>query len=264
MYEEELTVALLAARTGAAVVREHFGVTVRADYKSDANPVTAVDRSSEQQVLKVLRSHYPNDAILAEEGGGSRSLDGRAWLVDPLDGTVNFLHSIPHVAVSVALWVDGEAAVGVVIDPLRQEEFSASRGGGSYQGERPIAVSSETELSHSLIATGFPYDRNLHADSYAANLAAVLGRAQGIRRMGSAALDLAWVAAGLYDGYWEFALQPWDMAAGVLLVTEAGGAVSNAAGQGLGLTDIGVVVSNGHIHQALLDAVQSTIPRHLV
>jgi myo-inositol-1(or 4)-monophosphatase len=257
-------VALLAARTGAAVVREHFGVAVRADYKGDANPVTAVDRSSEEQVLKVLRSHYPNDAILAEEGGGSGQVEGRVWLVDPLDGTVNFVHSIPHVAVSVALWVDGEPAVGVVIDPLRQEEFSASQGGGTYLGERPISVSPEAELSHSLIATGFPYDRNLHADSYAANLGAVLGRAQGIRRMGSAALDLAWVAAGLYDGYWEFALEPWDMAAGVLLVTEAGGAVSNATGGALHLTDTGVVVSNGYIHQDLLAALQSTIPHHLV
>lgn len=264
MYEEELTVALLAARTGAAVVRENFGITVSADYKSDANPVTAVDRSSEEQVLKVLRSHYPHDAVLAEEGGGSGAIDGRVWLVDPLDGTVNFVHSIPHVAVSVALWIDGDPAVGVVIDPLRHEEFSASGGGGAYLGERPIAVSTEPDLSHSLIATGFPYDRNLHADSYAANLGAVLGRAQGIRRMGSAALDLAWVAAGLYEGYWEFALQPWDMAAGVLLVAEAGGAVSNAAGAGLQLNDIGVVVSNGHIHQELLAAVQSTIPQHLV
>ena len=264
MYEEELTVALLAARTGAAVVREHFGVTVKADYKSDANPVTAVDRASEEQVLKVLRGHYPDDALLAEEGGGSGSVEGRVWLVDPLDGTVNFVHSIPHVAVSVALWINGEAAVGVVIDPLRHEEFSASREGGAYLGERPIAVSTQPDLSHSLIATGFPYDRNLHADSYAANLGAVLGRAQGIRRMGSAALDLAWVAAGLYDGYWEFALQPWDMAAGVLLVTEAGGAVSNALGANLQLTDTGVVVSNGHIHRELLNAVQSTIPQHLV
>jgi len=263
MYEQELTVALLAARTGAALVREQFGVTVTADYKSDANPVTAVDRSSEEQVLKVLRDHYPHDAVLAEEGGGTYPIEGRVWLVDPLDGTVNFVHSIPHVAVSVALWIDGEAAVGVVIDPLRHEEFSASQWGGSYLGEHPIAVSREPELSHSLIATGFPYDRNLHADSYAINLGAVLGKAQGIRRMGSAALDLAWVAAGLYDGYWEFALQPWDMAAGVLIVTEAGGAVTNPAGERLQLIDNGVIVSNGHIHQELLNALRATIPPHL-
>jgi myo-inositol-1(or 4)-monophosphatase len=264
MYEDELTVALLAARTGAAVVREHFGVAVRADYKSDANPVTAVDRSSEEQVLKVLRTHYPDDAVLAEESGGSGSIKGRVWLVDPLDGTVNFVHSIPHVAVSVALWIDGAAVVGVVIDPLRQEEFSASQGGGSYLGEHRMAVSTEPNLSQSLIATGFPYDRNLYAGSYAANLGAVLGRAQGIRRMGSAALDLAWVAAGLYDGYWEFALQAWDVAAGVLLVAEAGGAVSNARGASFQLNDMGVVVSNGHIHDELLTAVQSTIPEHLL
>jgi myo-inositol-1(or 4)-monophosphatase len=118
-------------------------------------------------------------------------------------------------------------------------------------------------LSHSLIATGFPYDRNLHADAYAANLGAVLARAQGIRRMGSAALDLAWVAAGRYDGYWEFSLQPWDVAAGVLIITEAGGTVSNIAGDPFQLTHTGVVGSNSHIHHDLLEAMQSTIPPHL-
>lgn len=263
MYEQELWVALRAARAGATVVREHFGVEVHADYKGVANPVTAIDRSSEEHVLQVIRHHYPEDAVMAEESGGEPPAGGRVWLVDPLDGTVNFVHSVPHVAVSVALWIEGEPAVGVVIDPLRREEFTAERRGGSFFGGNQITVSRQPELSHSLIATGFPYDRNLHADAYAANLGAVLARAQGIRRMGSAALDLAWVATGRYDGYWEFSLQPWDVAAGVLIITEAGGTVSNMAGDPFQLTHTGVVGSNGHIHRDLLEAVQSTIPPHL-
>lgn len=263
MYEQELWVALRAARAGATVVRDNFGVAVKADFKSDANPVTAIDRLSEQHVLQVLRQNYPDDAVVAEEGGGNQPAGDRVWLVDPLDGTVNFVHSVPHVAVSVALWIQGEPAVGVVIDPLRREEFTAERGGGAFFGGNQIAVSLQPQLSHGLIATGFPYDRNLHADAYAANLASVLARAQGIRRMGSAALDLAWVAAGRYDGYWEFSLNPWDVAAGVLLITEAGGTVSNASGDPFRLSDTGVVGSNGHIHRELVEAVQPTIPPHL-
>ncbi|HKX74882.1 MAG TPA: inositol monophosphatase family protein [Acidimicrobiia bacterium] len=263
MYQQELWVALKAARAGGAVVRENFGAVMHAEYKGDANPVTKVDRASEDHILAVLRHHYPHDRFMAEESGGAGDLEGRVWLVDPLDGTVNYLHAVPQVAVSVALWVDGEAALGVVIDPIRGEEFTAQRGGGAFHGSNPIRVSPQTELAQSLIATGFPYDRNLHAEAYAANLAGVLARVQGIRRLGSAALDLAWVAWGRYEGYWEYALHPWDTAAGVVLVTEAGGQITNPRGGDYHLDDSGIVASNRLIHQGLVEAVQLAPPSHL-
>ncbi len=262
MHEQDLWIALKAARAGAAVVRDNFGIALTAEFKGGANPVTEVDRISEEHILAVIQHHFPSDPVLAEESGGAHSEEGRVWLVDPLDGTVNFLHAVPQVAVSVALWVDGQPAVGVVIDPLRREEFTAEREGGAFNGSNPIQVSSQTRLTESLVATGFPYDRNLHASAYTANLAGVLARVQGIRRLGSAALDLAWVACGRYEGYWEYGLHPWDTGAGVLLITEAGGQVSNPAGDPYRLTDWGIVVSNGLVHQALLEAVQLAPPPH--
>lgn len=263
MYEQELWVALKAARAGATVVRENFGLEVAAEFKGDANPVTAIDRASEDHILGVIRHHYPNDPILAEESGGVSQEEGRIWLVDPLDGTVNFLHSIPQVAVSVALWADGEPAVGVIIDPLRREEFTAEVKGGAFSGGNPIRVSPQRNFGESLIATGFPYDRNEHAQAYANNLAGVLARAQGVRRLGSAALDLAWVACGRYEGYWEYGIHPWDTGAGVLLITEAGGRVTTPAGDSYGLAEGAIATSNNLIHDHLLEAVQLAAPPHL-
>lgn len=262
MYERELWVALKAARAGAAVVRENFGLGVAAEFKSDANPVTAVDRASEEHILGVIRHHYPDDPIMAEESGGESQEQGRIWLVDPLDGTVNFLHKIPQVAVSVALWADGGPAVGVIIDPLRREEFTAEIKGGAFNGGNPIHVSSQRSFGESLIATGFPYDRNEHAQAYTDNLAGVLARAQGVRRLGSAALDLAWVACARYEGYWEYGIHPWDTGAGVLLVTEAGGRVTTPGGGRYGLADGAIVTSNDLIHEPLLEAVQLAAPPH--
>lgn len=263
MYEKDQSVALEAARAGAAVVRDGFGASTHTEFKGDANPVTEVDRASERNVLTVIRHHFPDDRVLAEESGGAGWRDGRVWLVDPLDGTVNFIHSIPHVAVSVSLWVEGKPATAVIIDVGRGEEFTSAVGSGAFSDGRAIAVSSQTRLSHSLIATGFPYDRNLHGRAYAENMGHVLTRSQGVRRFGSAALDFAWVACGRYDGYWEFGLSPWDAAAGVLLVAEAGGQVSSHRGNDYQLNDPSVVASNGKIHQDLVAAVQIAPPTHL-
>ncbi|MGH9896503.1 MAG: inositol monophosphatase family protein, partial [bacterium] len=205
----------------------------------------------------------PRDAILAEERGGTGWEEGRVWIVDPLDGTVNFIHGIPHVSVSVALWIDGQPSVGVIEDVTRHQEFIAQEGKGSSIERQPIEVSKEQSLLQSMIATGFPYDRNLFGEAYAENLGKVLTRVQGIRRLGSAALDLAWVACGRYEGYWEFGIRPWDTGAGVLLITEAGGTVSNHLGKPYRLDDAGVVVSNGAIHDDLIAAVGLALPPHI-
>lgn len=264
MYEEELRIGLEAARAGAAVVLEGFGKGGKTAFKGDADPVTAVDLASEEHVLSVIRNHFPEDQVLAEESGGAGWDQGRVWLVDPLDGTVNFIHSIPHVAVSVALWVNGRPEVAVIIDVVRREEFTAGARGGAFSDGNPIRVSAQPNFSHSLIATGFPYDRNLHGMAYAENMGEVLTRAQGVRRFGSAALDFAWVACGRYEGYWEYGLKPWDTAAGVLLVTEAGGRVTSTLAADYLPSDPGVVISNGPIHDDLMAAIQVAPPPHVL
>ncbi|MGH8928561.1 MAG: inositol monophosphatase family protein [Acidimicrobiia bacterium] len=263
MHEHDLSVAIEAARWGAAVVKETFGSVIGAEFKGNANPVTEVDRNSEDRILAVIRQHFPGDSVMAEESGGSVWDRGRVWLVDPLDGTVNFIHAIPHVSVSVALWIDGRPAAAVVIDVTRGEEFAATTDGGCRSGPDRVSVSLQTELHHSLIATGFAYDRNLHGASYAENLGNVLIRAQGVRRFGSAALDLGWVACGRYEGYWEFGVKPWDAAAGILLVAEAGGIVTNHHGDPYQLGESGIVASNGAIHDDLLAAVRIALPPHI-
>ena len=263
MYQKEVWVALKAARAGASVVREAFGTDFQTQFKGDANPVTDIDHAAEEHVLNVISHHFPNDSVLAEESGGAGWDTGRVWLVDPLDGTVNFIHTIPHVSVSVALWNDGSPVAAAVIDVMRGEEITASEGGGAFSGSNPISISPQAALSHSLIATGFAYDRNVHGVAYAENMGNVLTRAQGIRRLGSAALDFGWVACGRYEGFWEYGLQPWDAAAGILLVTEAGGKVTNDRGGAFRLSDTGVIASNGLIHDELLAAIELGAPPHL-
>lgn len=272
MFENELGVALRAARAGAEIVRQGFSrvaeLGVQAEFKGDANPVTATDRLAEERILSVIRDHCPDDHVLAEESSEvdttrAASDEARIWLVDPLDGTVNFIHAVPHIAVSVALWADGQPAAGVIVDVVHGEEFTARSGGGAYSGGDPISVSPQSDLSQSLVATGFAYDRNVHGMAYAENMGEVLTRTQGVRRFGSAALDFAWVACGRFEGFWEFGLKPWDTAAGVLLVSQAGGRVSSHLGADYRLGDPGLVVSNGVIHDDLVRAVQVALPSHL-
>ena len=255
MSPSDLEVAIDAARAGAAVVAQAIGHPTAAEWKSDANPVTIVDQQAEAAIVEVIARLRPDDSVLAEEGGGSSWDEGRVWLVDPLDGTVNFIHDIPHIAVSVALWIDGEPEVAVIYDVDRIEEFTAQRGKGASLDDRPLVVSGEADLARSLIATGFPYDRNIHGRAYAATLGEVLTKVQGIRRFGSAALDLAWVACGRYEGYWESGTQPWDAGAGVLLIEEAGGRVTNLDRGPHRLDDPVIVATNGHIHDSLVDAL---------
>jgi myo-inositol-1(or 4)-monophosphatase len=232
-----------------------FGTPVDTQWKSDANPVTEIDRSAEAAILEVIRRFRPADGILAEEAGGGGWAEGRVWIIDPLDGTVNFIHGIPHISVSVALWIDGLPQVGVIYDVIRNEEFYGVRDLGAWLNHEKVAVSRQANFGESLLATGFPYDRNVHGRKYAAVMGEVLTRAQGIRRFGSAALDLAWVACGRYEGYWETGIAPWDSAAGILLIREAGGKVTNIDGGPHRLDDSVIVTSNGLIHDALLEAI---------
>lgn len=260
----DLDLAIRAATAGGEVVEAGFGRASRFRFKGDANPVTEVDEEAERAVLDILRQERPQDQILAEEAGGSAvDAPGRLWVIDPLDGTVNFIHGLPHVAVSVALWEGGLPRVGVILDPLRHEVFSAARGEGAQLDGVALEVSGESRMDRSLVVTGFPYDRRAHAAAYAHTLGAVLAQVQGVRRLGSAALDLAWVAAGRFGGYWEYGLKPWDSAAGALLVTEAGGVVTGLDGEAFRLDSPGVVAAAPGLHRALLTVVAANLPGHL-
>jgi myo-inositol-1(or 4)-monophosphatase len=258
----DLDLALAAARVGGAIISEAFGGSYHAEYKGRHDPVTEVDHASEEAIIELIRTERPDDAIVAEESGGLES-SGRYWIIDPLDGTVNFIHGIPQIAVSVGLWEGTTPLSGVVLDPLRDETFTAETGKGARLNGADIRVSPTEELDRAVVATGFPYDHADHAPEYSAALGAVLESVNGIRRFGSAALDLAWVAAGRFDAFWELGVSPWDQAAGILLVREAGGRVTDPFGNdSLPGTRL-VMATNGTLHDALAAKVAPMVPDRL-
>lgn len=253
---DDLALALQAARVAADVIRPRHVRSI--SYKGAVDPVTNTDREAEKRIVSLLSHHRPGDFILAEERGGAAGTEGRWWIVDPLDGTVNFVHGIPHVAVSIGLYEDGMPLVGVVVDVFRKEEFSATTGGGAFLNGRKLRVSG-ADLGSAIVGTGFPYDRRERATALGAVVGAVLAHAQGIRRFGTASLDLAWVAAGRIDAFWEVDLKPWDVAAGLILVREAGGAATNLDGADSSPFDTRFVVSNGVAHESLRSVLASAI-----
>jgi len=243
----------LAASAGA-IQRERYETDLRIDTKSATiDLVTEVDRACEKLIVEGIQAARPEDAILAEEGHGSD--DDQApfrWIIDPLDGTTNFAHGFPRFCVSIGIERKGERVAGVVYDPLLDERFEALRGEGAWLGERRLRVTSETEFGRALVATGFAYDVHRSADDNLASFHNVVKTARGIRRDGSAALDLCYVAAGRLDAYWELKLHPWDVAAGFLIVEEAGGRITDFRGGPADPTGHEVVSSNGPLHEALL------------
>jgi len=256
-------VAITAARAGAEVVRAAFGSAIRTELKGAVNPVTEVDRAAEASILEVLEALRPEDGVLCEETGGQTRADGRRWIVDPLDGTVNFLHGHPHVAVSVGLWEGGEPLVGVIIDVARNETFSAVQGEGAFLNGRPISVSSPAGLQDSLIGTGFPYDRNTNGPGYTAVAGEVMTKVRDIRRLGSAALDFAWVACGRFDGFWEYGIYPWDVAAGLVLVQEAGGLTADLDTSPAGVDSTNFIIGAASIFESLVDLIRSVTPPYV-
>lgn len=260
---DDLHVAIAAAQAGAEIITEYFGAAPDPEYKGKFDPVTAVDRAAEEAIVDVIASARPEDEVLAEESGGTHH-PGRHWIIDPLDGTVNFVHGIPHISVSIALYDGTKGLVGVVYDPLRDELFTAFDGGGARLNGHVISVSDVTDIGRSVVATGFPYDHDVHAESLSIVVREMLKEINGLRRMGSAALDLAWVAAGRYDAYWELGIAPWDGAAGMVLVREAGGVVTDPFGR-QSSPSMGLVVStNGHLHNQIRSIVEAWMPADLV
>lgn len=230
-YQDLLEVAVRAAEAGASELQERFRtVGLEVEAKAENDLVTSADRASERAVLAVLREAFPSHAILAEEDGRSNVGGELEWVVDPLDGTNNFLQGLPMFCVSIACLEGGEPVAAVVLDPLRAERYTATRGGGAFRNGQPLRVSGSESLEGAFLATGYPFRAHATLDLYLDLFRSVFLRARAIRRCGSAALDLAYTAAGVYDGFFEFRLSPWDLAAGVLLIEEAGGRVSDLDG----------------------------------
>ena len=232
-----INTAVKAARRAATIInRASFDLDqVRVTRKEHNDFVTEVDKAAEEAIIDVLKSAYPDHAILAEESGASSNLhdeNENVWIIDPLDGTTNFIHGFPQYAVSIALQQRGQITQAVIYDPTRNELFTASKGAGAFLNDKRIRVSKRDKLANGLIGTGFPYSDLTHMDEYLAMFRAMTEKSAGLRRPGSAALDLAYVAAGRLDGFFELRLKPWDLAAGALMVSEAGGIVSDFKGEG--------------------------------
>ncbi|MGD1156412.1 MAG: inositol monophosphatase family protein [Terriglobia bacterium] len=247
-----LSTAVEIAREAGTLLAELFTQPMEISYKRRSDLVTVADRRSEALIVERLRRHFPDHAIVAEEGGGHRVSSDYCWYVDPLDGTTNFAHGFPVFSVTLGLVYRGEVIAGVVYDPTREELFTAERGAGAYLNNRRLQVSRTEKLSECLVATGFPpfatnHDLNIQFYFRFTELS------HGIRRAGSAALDLCSVAAGRFDGFWELKLNPWDKAAGSLLVTEAGGRLSNIQGQPFNLLGDDVFASNRLVHDQMLE-----------
>ncbi|MEO5574124.1 MAG: inositol-1-monophosphatase [Gammaproteobacteria bacterium] len=251
-----LNIAVRAARSAGNIIAraadrvDSFTVTL----KAQNDFVSEVDHQAEREIIKVIRKAYPHHGILAEESGAQNG-DDYLWVIDPLDGTTNFLHGFPQFSVSIALKHKGQLEQAVVYDPLRQELFTATRGAGAQLNERRLRVTKIKGLEGALLGTGFPFKQQQHLETYLATFRALFPMTSGIRRAGSAALDLAYVAAGRLDGFWEIGLSEWDMAAGALIVQEAGGIVGDFSGGDEFLTTGNLVTGNPRVFKAILEAI---------
>jgi myo-inositol-1(or 4)-monophosphatase len=262
MYAQQLLeAARAAAQEASAELVRGFGTAMEQRSKSGLhNLVTEYDERCERMIIDRLRSAFPESGFLGEEGGSSNEGASLQWVIDPLDGTVNFAHGIPIFCVSIAAVVDGTITAGVISAPMVREEFTATLGGGAFCNGKQLQVSNTDEIRASILVTGFPYNVHTDPDHCIEQFAAMVSKGIPIRRLGSAALDLAYVAAGRFDGYWEVSLHPWDMAAGVLLVKEAGGKVTHYHDRPFVLATDSIVATNGHIHAELLSALESVAP----
>jgi myo-inositol-1(or 4)-monophosphatase len=254
--KDVLSFAVTIAREAGSLLKDAFATPHRITYKGDINIVTEADLMAENHLRERIRARFPDHDLMAEESADAGTGAEYRWVVDPLDGTTNYAHGYPVFCVSVALEHRGQIVLGAVYNPMLDECFSSLRGGGAFLNGRSLSVSRTDALTRSLLATGFPYDIRESLDNNLDHFKTLALKAQAIRRAGSAALDLAYVAAGRFDGFWELKLAPWDTAAGWLLVEEAGGRVTNLDGGPYHLYAPHILASNGTIHPALLDLLR--------
>ncbi|HDP93949.1 MAG TPA: inositol monophosphatase [Candidatus Aminicenantes bacterium] len=251
---EILNTALKAAHCAGNHIEAHREREMDVDFKGAVNLVTRMDTDSEEMIVASVSNAFPEHGVVAEEGGGRDSDSAWTWVIDPLDGTTNFAHGLPVYAISIGILYNQIPQVGVVFAPALGETFSALAGQGTFLNGNRINVSKRDHVKHCLLATGFPYDRQEHTRQYLQPFEYFLSRARDVRRWGAAALDLAYVAAGRFDAFWEYGLKAWDTAAGVLLVTEAGGRVTDFSGENFNPFRPQCLASNGRIHDAMLAA----------
>lgn len=259
-----LNIAVRAARSaGDLILRSTDNIGhLQVDQKGKNDFASEVDRKSEREIINIIRAAYPDHAILAEESGAHKGNEF-VWIIDPLDGTTNFLHGFPQYAVSIALKHKGKLEVGVIYDPLRDELFTARRGGGAMLNNRRIRVTRQSSMKGALIGTGFPFKTAAHLDAYVGMFKSITTDSAGIRRAGSAALDLAYVAAGRLDGFWEIGLMEWDMAAGVLLIKEAGGVVTDFSFNDKYIESGNLIAGNPKMHQIMYQLIEPHVTQSL-
>lgn len=245
------SVAKEAAREAGTFIKSKWQTGVTVEYKGAINLVTEVDRQAEKLIVTHLQKNFPTHDILAEEGSGQKKDSDYRWVIDPLDGTTNFAHGYPLFAVSLALQHKGQTVLGIVYEPLREELFHALKNGGAFLNDKKISVSKVQKLDRALVATGFAYNLREAAHNNIDEFQRVLLKAQAVRRDGVAAIDLCYVACGRYDGFWEGGLFPWDVAAGVLAIEEAGGRVTRFDGSSFSIFDKEILVTNGCFHEEI-------------
>jgi myo-inositol-1(or 4)-monophosphatase len=256
MSAHERRVAIEVARAAGDLLRGELRAPRHITYKgSSTNLVTEMDARAEALIVDRLLGAFPDDAVLAEERGAQPGRSGRRWIIDPVDGTTNYAHGLPAYAVSIALEVGGRVDLGVVYDPSHDELYVAERGRGAFCNDKRLTVSRTQTLDTSLLTTGFPYDIRVNPDNNLKEYAVFATRSRAVRRFGSAVLDLAWVACGRYDGFWEMKLKPWDLAPGILLVREAGGRVSDFDGGDTMLESGSICAANRPLHPQLMDVL---------
>ncbi|MFQ5786744.1 MAG: inositol monophosphatase family protein [Thermodesulfobacteriota bacterium] len=249
---EYIEVARKAAHQAGIILRENLGRVKEVEYKSKNSLVTEVDRTSEDLIIRAIKAEFPNHSIFAEESGGDSINSRYRWIIDPLDGTTNYTHTYPFFSVSIALEIEGEISMGLVYDPVKEETFSAEKGKGSKLNNNTIDVSISKKVEESNLCTGFIHSQDWMVEENIVHFGNFIRRARAVRRDGSAALDLCYVACGRYDGFWELGLNPWDTAAGFLILEEAGGRVTDFGENKYSINSEEIVATNGLIHDEVL------------
>jgi myo-inositol-1(or 4)-monophosphatase len=246
------------AKEAGAVVKEGFGTNFNIEYKTnESNLVTAIDKASEKLITEFIKKSYPSHGILAEEGGEIKSTSEYVWVVDPIDGTTNFAHGLPIFSVSIGVQKKGKTIAGVVYDVMNDIAYSTELGGGSFANGKKLSVNKNDKLSHAVLVTGFPYNIADNPENALEKFSALTKASRAVRRLGSAAIDLCYVARGVFDGFWEVQLHPWDMCAGKLIVEEAGGLVTDFKGKDIDIFSQKILATNGKIHNVMIEFLEN-------